>query len=190
VVWRQGSQTRTDEVVDLKKENPNLKQAVAELYLHNDWQKKSDWARCDVGRRLMCNASKYCPLSDWLKIPSYPFVEHSQRSRSAGTASIASVDPMNEAGMRDWTISIVHQVSTGTKYRVRFAFRWWRLHWNSAELMPRELAWYITDTRDHFIFESSIYRILKAHDLITNTQFMVMSAAERSQNPTHEVHEL
>ena len=31
----------TDEVVDLKKENANLKQAVAELYLRKDWLKKS-----------------------------------------------------------------------------------------------------------------------------------------------------
>ena len=31
----------THEVVDLKKENANLKQAVAELYLRNDWLKKS-----------------------------------------------------------------------------------------------------------------------------------------------------
>ena len=31
----------TDEVVDLKKENANLKQAVAELYLRNVWLKKS-----------------------------------------------------------------------------------------------------------------------------------------------------
>lgn len=30
----------SDEVVDLKKENKNLKQAVAELYLRNDWLKK------------------------------------------------------------------------------------------------------------------------------------------------------
>ena len=30
-----------DEVVDLKKENANLKQAVAELYLRNDGLKKS-----------------------------------------------------------------------------------------------------------------------------------------------------
>ena len=59
-----------------------------------------------------------------------------------------------------------------------------------AELMPRELAWYITDTRDYFILESSIYRILKAHDLITSPQFMVMSAADSFQHPTHEVHEL
>ena len=31
----------SDEVVGLKKENTNLKQAVAELYLRNDWLKKS-----------------------------------------------------------------------------------------------------------------------------------------------------
>ena len=31
----------TDEVVHLKKENANLKQAVAELYLRNNWLKKS-----------------------------------------------------------------------------------------------------------------------------------------------------
>tara|TARA_Y100000588_G_scaffold118461_1_gene129668 strand:- start:783 stop:998 length:216 start_codon:yes stop_codon:yes gene_type:complete len=31
----------TDEVVDLKKEDDSLKPAVAELYLRNDWLKKS-----------------------------------------------------------------------------------------------------------------------------------------------------
>ena len=31
----------TDEVVDLKKENTDLKQAEAELYLRNNWLKKS-----------------------------------------------------------------------------------------------------------------------------------------------------
>ena len=34
-------ETSTDEVVDPKKENANLKHAVAELYLRNDWLKKS-----------------------------------------------------------------------------------------------------------------------------------------------------
>ena len=57
-------------------------------------------------------------------------------------------------------------------------------------MTPRELAWYITDTRDYFISESTVYRILKALDLITSPQFMVMSAADSFQNPTHEVHEL
>jgi transposase InsO family protein len=61
---------------------------------------------------------------------------------------------------------------------------------DQTEMTPRELAWYITNTRDYFVSESSVYRILKAHDLITSPQFMVMSAADSFQNPTHEVHEL
>ena len=59
-----------------------------------------------------------------------------------------------------------------------------------TEMTPRELAWYITDTRDYFISESTVYRTLKALDLITSPQFMVLSAADSFQNPTHEVHEL
>ena len=61
---------------------------------------------------------------------------------------------------------------------------------DQAQMTPRELAWHITDTRDYFISESSVYRILKAHDLITSPQFIVMSAADSFWNPTHEVHEL
>ena len=34
-------EANSDEVVGLRKENSNLKQAVAELYLRNDWLKKS-----------------------------------------------------------------------------------------------------------------------------------------------------
>ena len=34
-------EANTDEVVELKNENKDLKQAVAELYLRNDWLKKS-----------------------------------------------------------------------------------------------------------------------------------------------------
>ena len=33
------------------------------------------------------------------------------------------------------------------------------------ELTPRELAWYSTDSHNYFVSESSVYRILKAHDL-------------------------
>jgi putative transposase len=58
------------------------------------------------------------------------------------------------------------------------------------DLTPRELAWHITDTHDYFVSESSVYRILKAHDLITSPQFIVMSAAESFQHPTSRVNEL
>jgi len=58
------------------------------------------------------------------------------------------------------------------------------------DLTSRELAWHITDTHDYFVSESSVYRILKAHDLITSPKFMVMTAADRFQHPTSRVHEL
>ncbi len=58
------------------------------------------------------------------------------------------------------------------------------------DLTPRELAWHITDTHDYFVSESSVYRILKSHDLITSPQFTVMRAADRFQHPTSRVNEL
>ena len=45
------------------------------------------------------------------------------------------------------------------------------------ELTPRELAVKFTDTRGYFVSESSVYRILKALDLITSPAFAVIKAA-------------
>ncbi|MCP4184417.1 MAG: helix-turn-helix domain-containing protein [Hyphomicrobiales bacterium] len=44
------------------------------------------------------------------------------------------------------------------------------------ELAPRELAVTFTDTQDYFVSESSAYRLLKAHDLITSPAFIVIKA--------------
>jgi len=52
------------------------------------------------------------------------------------------------------------------------------------DLTPRELAWHITDTHDYFVSESSVYRLLKAHDLITSPAFILMKAADKFQHPT------
>jgi putative transposase len=58
------------------------------------------------------------------------------------------------------------------------------------DMTPRKLAWHITDIDDYFVSESSVYRILKAHGLITSPQFTVLSAADKFQHPTSRVHEL
>jgi len=58
------------------------------------------------------------------------------------------------------------------------------------DLTPRELAWHITVTHDYFVSESSVYRLLKAHDLITSPQFTVMSVSDKFQNPTSRINEL
>ena len=46
------------------------------------------------------------------------------------------------------------------------------------ELSPRELAVTFTDTERYFISESSVYRLRKAHDLITSPAFIVHRAQE------------
>ena len=61
---------------------------------------------------------------------------------------------------------------------------------NKTDLSPRELAWHITDTYGYYLSESSVYRILKAYDLITSPAYIVVSAADHFTQPTKEVHEL
>ena len=43
----------------------------------------------------------------------------------------------------------------------------------------REIAWLMTDKMDSFISESSVYRILKAYDLITSPAFTLVSAKDK-----------
>jgi transposase InsO family protein len=58
------------------------------------------------------------------------------------------------------------------------------------EKSPRELAWFITDSQGYFISESSVYRILKAYDLITSPAYIVLSAKDKFDQPTKRVNEL
>lgn len=59
-----------------------------------------------------------------------------------------------------------------------------------AEMSPRELAWHFTDTEGKFISESSVYRILKACDLVTSPAFVLMRAQDKFPHPTTRVNEL
>ena len=49
---------------------------------------------------------------------------------------------------------------------------------DEPELSPRELAVTFTDTKGYFVSEASVYRLLKAHDLITSPAFVVIKAAD------------
>jgi putative transposase len=58
------------------------------------------------------------------------------------------------------------------------------------DLSPRELACHITDNYGYFISESSVYRILKVHNLISSPAYTVIAAADKFANPTKRVNEL
>ena len=50
------------------------------------------------------------------------------------------------------------------------------------ELSSRELVWHITDTHGYYISESSVYRILKSHDLVTSPAYILISSSDHFQN--------
>jgi len=58
------------------------------------------------------------------------------------------------------------------------------------EQSPRQLACFITDKQGYFISESSVYRILKAYDLVPSPSYIVMAASDKYQHPTTRVHEM
>ena len=53
-----------------------------------------------------------------------------------------------------------------------------------CEMSPRELAVTFTDEHRYFVSEASVYRLLKAHDLTTSPNFIVMKAASEFKDKT------
>ena len=58
------------------------------------------------------------------------------------------------------------------------------------ELSPRELAVRFTDTKSYFVSEASVYRLLKAHDLITSPAFIVIKAASAFKDKTTAINQM
>lgn len=58
------------------------------------------------------------------------------------------------------------------------------------ELSPRELAVTFTDQENYFVSEASVYRLLKAHDLITSPAFIVVKASSEFKDKTTAINQL
>jgi transposase InsO family protein len=58
------------------------------------------------------------------------------------------------------------------------------------EKSSRQLAWHFVDKMKYFISESSVYRILKGFDLVQSPAFEMVSAKDKFEKPTQQVHEL
>ena len=57
-------------------------------------------------------------------------------------------------------------------------------------LSPREIAVTYTDEKERFVSESTVYRLLKAQDLITSPAYILMEAGDKFQHPTTRVNEM
>ncbi len=58
------------------------------------------------------------------------------------------------------------------------------------QLSSRELAVTYTDDKAYFVSESSVYRLLKAQDLITSPAYILMQASDKFCQPTLRVNEM
>ena len=65
-----------------------------------------------------------------------------------------------------------------------------KLALDKPELSPRELAVTYIDEQFSFVSESTVYRLLKAHDLITSPAYILMQARDKFQHPTTRVNEM
>ena len=61
---------------------------------------------------------------------------------------------------------------------------------DKPELSPRVLAVRYTDQQAYFVSESTVYRLLKAQDLITSPAYILMQAGDAFQHPSKRVNEL
>ncbi len=60
----------------------------------------------------------------------------------------------------------------------------------ATDLSPRELAVRFTDEHRYFVSESTVYRLLKAHDLITSPACVVIKAADAFHTRTTRPNEM
>ena len=111
-----------------------------------------------------------------IQIPRATFYRWYQRYREAG---LDGLQPRPSAARRYW-----NRIPPPIRQRVV------DLALAAPERTPRELAWQFTDREGHFLSESSVYRILKAYDLITSPAFVVLTAGKTFQHPTHRPNEL
>jgi putative transposase len=92
-----------------------------------------------------------------------------------------------EAGLQDQSPKPKHvwnRISDEVRRRVV------DLAWEETELSPRELAVTFTDKESYFVSEASVYRVLKAHDLITSPAFIVIKAASEFKDKTTAINQL
>ena len=71
------------------------------------------------------------------------------------------------AAPKRWKIGLRHQAGYGTGFPPRVHDQIIELALDQSELSPRELAVRFTDEKRYFVSEATVYRLLKAHDLIT-----------------------
>jgi putative transposase len=105
-----------------------------------------------------------------LGIPRASFYRWYDRYRSGGPEALNDRSPRPD---RVW-----NRIADPERQRII------KLALDEPALSPRELAVRFTDTESYFVSETSVYRLLKAHELIASPAFIVIKAADSFKNKT------
>ena len=173
----------SDEVRDLRREAGALKEVVAELVLENRLLKKKD-ARGWGGRRMRYPATEKLEIIRMVEqsplpvrhtlaklgIPRATFYRWYDRYSRGGPEALNDRSPRPD---RVW-----NRIPDGVRDNVI------QLALDAPALSPRELAVRFTDTESYFVSEASVYRLLKARDLIASPAFIVIKAADAFKDKT------
>jgi putative transposase len=111
-----------------------------------------------------------------LGIPRTTFYRWYERYQSGGPDALEDRSPMPS--------HVWNRIPDNTRGQIV------ELALNESELSPRELAVRFTDTKEYFVSESSVYRLLKALDLITSPAFIVIKAADEFRDKTTAINQL
>ncbi|QEH80966.1 IS3 family transposase [Sphingomonas sp. C8-2] len=178
----------TGEVQDLRREARSLKECVADLTLENRLLKKHDrgW-----GRRRM----RY-PASEKLEIIRVVEQSHLPAKRTLDQLGIA------RRTFYRWYDRYLEGGPEALEDRPSAPSRVWNrigddiqdqiveMALDHSELSPRELAVRFTDEKRYFVSEATVYRLLKAHDLITSPAYVVIKAADQFHTKTSRPNEM
>ncbi|WP_422062356.1 IS3 family transposase [Sphingopyxis sp.] len=178
----------TGEVHDLRREARALKECVADLTLENRLLKKHDrgWGR----RRMRYPASEKLEIIriveqshlptrhtlDQLGIARRTFYRWYDRFLEGGPEAL---EDRPSAPSRVW-----NRIGDDIQDQIV------EMALDYSELSPRELAVRFTDEKRYFVSEATVYRLLKAHDLITSPAYIVIKAADQFHTKTTRVNEM
>ncbi|WP_088635667.1 IS3 family transposase [Phaeobacter sp. 22II1-1F12B] len=179
----------SSEVKDLRREARDLKEVVAEQALELRLLKKKHdrgWGR----RRMRYPAAEKLKIIrlvershlptrrtlDKLGIPRTTFYRWYDRYLSGGPEALENRSPRPS---RVW-----NRIPEVVREQIK------ELALQESDLSPRELAVHFTDTEKYFVSEASVYRILKAYDLITSPAYVVLSASDEFRDKTTRPNQL
>ncbi|MGA7012387.1 MAG: IS3 family transposase [Pseudolabrys sp.] len=172
----------SDEVKDLKRQAQDLKEVVAEQALELRLLKKHDrgWGRrsmrlpgsekLEIIRLVEQSHLPARRTLEMLGVRSSTFYRWYDRYRAGGPEALEDKPSKPD---RVW-----NRIPDEVRERIV------AMALDVPELSPRELATRFTDTENYFVSESSVYRLLKAHDLITSPAFVVIKAADEFKDKT------